>query len=153
MQDTQPASSPQPHRKPDRQPPTHPFFTPKSFIASFSLTLHSPPTSLPKTPLHSIIIIKNLIRILQNRIHNPDLPPRIRNTRPGGGAHERRAEDDGQVLGAHAVRRRVVDDAVQVQGQGAEGGVVRIGQAVDDGVEGVAADDVVFVSCGVGWLI
>lgn len=38
---------------------------------------------------------------------------------------------------------------MQVQGQGAEGGVVGVREAVDDGVEGVAADDVVFVSCAV----
>jgi hypothetical protein len=34
---------------------------------------------------------------------------------------------------------------VQVQGQGAQGRVVGVREAVDDGVERVAADDVVFV--------
>ena len=31
--------------------------------------------------------------------------------------------------------------------QGAEGGVVGVGEVVDDGVEGVAADGVVFAFC------
>lgn len=48
-------------------------------------------------------------------------------------------------MGVHAVDVGVVDDAVQVEHEGAEGGVVGVGQAVDDGVEVVAADDFVFV--------
>lgn len=45
----------------------------------------------------------------------------------------------------HAVDVGVVNDAVQVEHEGAEGGVVGVGQAVDDGVEVVSADDFVFV--------
>lgn len=45
----------------------------------------------------------------------------------------------------HAVNVRVVDDAVQVEHEGAEGGVVGVGQAVDDGVKVVSADDFIFV--------
>lgn len=48
-------------------------------------------------------------------------------------------------MGVHAVDMGVVDDAVQVEHEGAEGGVVGVGQAVDDGVEVVTADDFVFV--------
>jgi hypothetical protein len=39
----------------------------------------------------------------------------------------------------------VLDDAVEVKAQGAQGGVVGVGEAVDYGMEGVAADDVVFL--------
>lgn len=92
-----------------------------------------------------IIIIKNLIRILQNRIHRPNLPPRIRDIRPRRGAHKGRSKHNSKILRAHAVGRRVLDDAVQVQGDGAQGGVVGVREVVDDCVEGVAADYVVFV--------
>lgn len=98
----------------------------------------------------SVILVKDLIRILQNSIHHPNLPPGIRDIRPGGGAHERGAKHDSQVLRAHPVGRRVVYDAVQVERQGAQRGVVWVREAVDDGVEGVAADDVVFVFCAPG---
>lgn len=45
----------------------------------------------------------------------------------------------------HAVDVGVVHDAEQVEGEGSEGGVVWVGEAVDDGVEGVAADDIIVV--------
>jgi hypothetical protein len=91
-----------------------------------------------------------LIRIQQNRLHDAGLEPRVTDIRPRGGAHERGAKDDGEVLRAHAVGAGIVHDAVQVQRQGAQGGVVGVGQAVNDGVERVAADRLVLVFCGVG---
>lgn len=36
-------------------------------------------------------------------------------------------------------------DSVQVQGEGAESGIVRVWKGIDYGMEGVAPDDVVFV--------
>lgn len=48
-------------------------------------------------------------------------------------------------MGVHAVNVGVVDDAVQVEHEGAEGGVVGVGQAVDDGVEVVSTDNFVLV--------
>lgn len=59
------------------------------------------------------------------------------------GAHECGTEDDGQVVGVHAIDVGGLDDAVEVQAEGAEGGVVGIRQGVDDGVQGVATDNVV----------
>lgn len=109
------------------------------------------PPSFPSPPALSptlIIVIKNLIRIQQNRLHHAGLEPRVADIRPR--AHERRAKDDGEVLRAHAVGASIVHDAVQVQRQGAEGRVVGVGQAVDNGVQRVAADGFVFVFCGVG---
>lgn len=107
--------------------------------------------SAPLTPAHHfrplIIIIKDLIRIQQNRLHHAGLEPRVADIRPrrGAGAHERRAKYDGEVLRAHAVGAGIVHDAVQVQRQGAQRGVVGVGQAVDDGVQRIAADGFVFV--------
>jgi hypothetical protein len=36
-------------------------------------------------------------------------------------------------------------DTVQVQGESAEGGIVRVGKGIDDGMEGVAADDIIIM--------
>lgn len=117
-------------------------------------TRYRPPTAIlplpptkppPSVSLKSIIIVKYLIRVLQYRIHDSHLPPSIRDVRPRRRAHEGGPKHNGQVLRAHAVCRRVLDDAMQVQGQGAQSGIVGIWQAVNDGMQGVAADNVVFV--------
>lgn len=47
----------------------------------------------------------------------------------------------------HAVGVSVVHDAVEVQRDGAQRRVVGIGQAVDNGVQRVAADNVVLLLC------
>ena len=81
-----------------------------------------------------IIVVKNLVRVLQDRVHDANLPAGVRDVGPGRRAHEGWAEHDGQVLTAHAVDGRVVDDAVQVQGQRAQRGIVGVRKTVDDGV-------------------
>lgn len=91
----------------------------------------------------SSVIIKDLVCVLQYRLHHLGLEPRISQVRIG--AHERRPKDDGQVLRAHAVDARVLDDTVEVQCQRPQGCVVGVGEAVDDGVEGVAAENFVLV--------
>lgn len=95
-----------------------------------------------------LILIKDLVRVLQNRVNNLDLPPGIGNGGSRIGAHEGRPEDDGQVVGVHAVRVRVVHDAVEVEGEGAECGVVGIGKAIDNSVEGIPTNHIIFMLCG-----
>lgn len=82
---------------------------------------------------------------MQNRINDFNLPAGVGNGRAGIRAHERRAKDDGQVVRVHAVHVRIVHDAVQVQRDGAQRRVVGVGEAVDDGVQRVAADNIVVV--------
>jgi uncharacterized protein (UPF0147 family) len=94
-----------------------------------------------------LVFIKNLVRILQNRIHDANLPRSIRNIASRGRAHERRPEDDGQVLRAHAVDGAVIHDPMQMQRERAQGGIVGVGQIVDDGVHTVSPHDVVVMFC------
>lgn len=58
------------------------------------------------------ILIKDLVRVYQDCVNDLDLPTGICNGGAWIGAHERGAEDDGQVMGVHAVDVGVVDDAV-----------------------------------------
>lgn len=89
---------------------------------------------------------------MQNGIDDFNLPSCVGHRRARVAAHERRAKDDGQVMRVHAVNVRVVHHAVQVQRDGAQRRVVGVGEAVDDGVQRVAADDVVVVFCRQGRL-
>lgn len=97
--------------------------------------------SRPRSP--DLILVEDLIRVLQYRIHGTDLPGGVRDVAPRRRAHERRPEHDGQVLRVHAVHRAVLHDAPQVQRQRAQRRVVGVRQAVDDGVHAVPAHDVV----------
>lgn len=109
------------------------------FLAHHTTSPFSP-LPPPHTPL-TLLIIKDTIRILQYRINDLNLPPRVLDAHPRrAGPHERRPEDDGQVVRVHPVGVRVVHDAVEVQRQGAERRVVGVREGVDDEVEGVAAD-------------
>lgn len=92
-----------------------------------------------------LVLVEDLVRVLQDGVDNLDLPPGVLDGPPRVGAHEGGAEDDGEVVRVHAVDVRGLDDAVEVQAEGAEGGVVGVGEGVDDGVEGVPAHDVVVV--------
>lgn len=94
------------------------------------------------------VVVKDLVGVVQDGIDDADLPASVLDIRAGVGAHQGRSEDDCQVGGVHAVRERVLLDAVQMKGQGAQGSVVRVREAVDNGVEGVAADYIIFVLCG-----
>lgn len=94
-----------------------------------------PSSSMSLTSLLcSVIIIKDLIRVLQNGINHSHLPSSVGNIRARSGAHEGRAENDGQVLRAHPIGARVLHDAMQVQRQGAKCCVVGIREIVDNGM-------------------
>lgn len=90
-------------------------------------------------------VVKDLVGVLQNCINNFDLPSGVGNASCRIGAHDRGAKDDGEVVGVHPVDMGVLHDAVEVEGQRAQSGVVGIGEAVDDGVEGVSANNVIFL--------
>lgn len=94
-------------------------------------------------PANPLILVEDLIRVLQYRIHRADLPGGVGDVASGRRAHERRPEHDGQVLRVHAVHGAVLHDPPQVQRQRAQRGVVGVRQAVDDGVHAVPAHDVV----------
>lgn len=100
---------------------------------------------MERSKVNLSILIKDLVRVYQDCVNDLDLPACICDSGAGIRAHERGTEDDGQIVGVHAVDVGVVNDAVQVEHEGAEGGIVGVGQAVDDGVEVVSADDFVFV--------
>lgn len=90
-----------------------------------------------------LIFIENLVSVLKNGVDDPDLPAGVGNGSARISAHERGAEDDGKVVRVHAVNMRLVHDAVEVEGQRTQGGVVGVRKAVNDGVKGVAADNIV----------
>lgn len=92
---------------------------------------------------HSVIV-KDLHRVLQDGVNHLALPRRVRDVGLGA-AHERGPEHDGQVLARHAIHAGILDDAVQVQGDRAEGGVVRVWEVVDGRVQRITADDVIVV--------
>jgi hypothetical protein len=72
----------------------------------------SGPASFPTAS--ALIIIENLIRILQYRIHDPDLPSRVRDVSTGRRAHERGSKDDSQILRVHPVGRGLLRHPVQM---------------------------------------
>ena len=47
----------------------------------------------------------------------------------------------------HPVEMAVVHDAVEMERDGAQGGIVGVGKSVDNGMQRVAAHNVVFVFC------
>lgn len=94
-----------------------------------------------------IIIVKDLVSVVQDGLDHADLPTGIRNRSVTAGAHQGRAKNDGQILRAHPVGGRVLDHLMKMERQGPQGGVVRIREAVDDCVEGVTADDIIFLFC------
>jgi hypothetical protein len=104
---------------------------------------HSHPLLL--LTLTRLVIVEDLVGIIQDRIDDPHLPTGILDIRARVRAHEGRTEDDGKVGRVHPVCEGVFLHAIQVQGQGAQGSVVGVGKGVDDGVEGVSSNDVVFV--------
>ena len=61
------------------------------------------------------IIVKDLVGVLKNGVDHPDLPASIGDVTAAAGPHEGRAEDDGEVLGAHPVDTRVLDHTVEVE--------------------------------------
>lgn len=111
-----------------------------------------------RTALYAVhsVIVENLVCVLQNGIDDLDLPACVRNGSAGVSAHEGRSEDDCQVVRVHAIDMRVIHNTVEMESEGAKSGVVGVGKAVDDSMEGVTADNVVVMFCwwrldGVRW--
>lgn len=69
----------------------------------------------------------------------PHIPRPSRTPKP----HQRRPKDDGEVVRRHPILRAVFSHLMQVQRQLPQSRIIRIGQIIDDGVKGVAADDVI----------
>jgi len=94
----------------------------------------------------TLILVKDLMGVDEDGFNSADLPARVGQV--GVGAHQSRPKDDSQVMRIHARDGFVVGYAVQMQGQGAQGGVVGVVEAVDYGVEHVPANNVVIFLCG-----
>lgn len=92
-----------------------------------------------------LLVVEDLVAVLQNSVNDLDLPARVGDAGTRVGSHDGGTEDDSEVMRVHAVDVRVFHDAVEMEGEGAQRGVVGIGQAVDDGVKGVTADNIVVV--------
>lgn len=86
-----------------------------------------------------------MVGVLQNSVDDLDLPSCVGNGSAWVAAHEGRAKDDGEIVRVHACNVGVIHDAIEVKSNGAQGGVVGVREAVDDGVEGVSADSIVFL--------
>ena len=74
----------------------------------------------------------------ENGLNDTNLPARVGQV--GAGAHEGGPKDDGKIVRVHAGDGLVVGYTVKMERQGAQGGVVRVIEAVDDGVQHVSAD-------------
>lgn len=84
-----------------------------------------------------------MVRVLQDCVDDFDLPPCVGNGLARICAHQCRAKYDGKVMRVHAVDMGIIHDAVEVEREGAKSSVVWIGKAVDNGMNRVAADDIV----------
>lgn len=70
-----------------------------------------------------LVIIKDLVRVLQNGINNLCLQAQVSKSIS---TKQRGTQDDGQVVRVHAVEALILNDAVHVQSQRPESGVVWI---------------------------
>ena len=61
------------------------------------------------------ILVENLVRVLQNSVDDLDLPSSVCNRRTGIRSHECRTEDNGEVVGVHAIDMRVLNNTVQME--------------------------------------
>ena len=106
------------------------YFISPAFSSLYNSTLYTFGNYLPHPPIpippHArdpalrqvvviLVLIEDLIRILQYRVHDPDMPGRIGDIRAR--AHERGSEHDRQVLGVHPVHRAVLDHPMKMQRQ------------------------------------
>lgn len=60
------------------------------------------------------IFIKYLVRILQDRVNDLDLPAGVGNGSRWIRAHQRWAKDDGQIVRIHSVDMRIVHDSIKM---------------------------------------
>jgi hypothetical protein len=64
-------------------------------------------------------------------------------------AHQRWCETDGQIRSRHAVLGVMLLDAVEMENQSSEGGVVGIGELIDDGVNSIATGGSIIEAGGI----
>lgn len=105
----------------------------------------APPPPLPRilidtkgvhwTKHTGLVIVKDLVRILQNSVDHLALEARIADVAMGATPHERGPEHDGQVLASHPVCSRVLHDPEQVQRDSTKRCIVGVWQGVDDGMK------------------
>lgn len=93
----------------------------------------------------SSVIVKDLIRVLQDRIHHLALEPCVADVAVGATSHERGAEHDGQVLACHPVCCRVLHNSEEVERDSTKRCVVGVREGVNYGVQRVATNRVVFM--------
>lgn len=106
--------------------------------------------NLPKFPhLPDIsILIEDHKGVLQHRLYNASLRALVTSLPQSHSTHHHgRCKADGQALRGHAVAFVMFLDTRQVQHDGAYGGVVGVGQSVDDSVYGIAASGGVINIC------
>lgn len=127
-----------------RSPPQiRPPFSSSSEMCPLSLLTRRNDTVVKHFFKSSLVLVKDLQRVLQDRVDRLDLPACVGDGGAWVCSHECRAEDDGQVMRVHAVVVTVVHDTPEVKGEGAESGVVGVREAIDDGVEGVTSNSVI----------
>ena len=78
-------------------------------------------------PSKSSVFVKYLQRILQNAVDDPNLPSGVCDIGNRIGHHEGRREADCQVARSHLVDALALGNAMQMQSQGAQRGVVPVG--------------------------
>jgi hypothetical protein len=88
--------------------------------------------------LTSSILIEDLICVCQDSIEDPRLQTGICNLWPCMRAHQRWCETNGEIRSRHAVLAVVLLNAVEMQNQSSERGIVGIGELIDDRVNSVA---------------
>ena len=92
-----------------------------------------------------LVFIEDHERVFEHGLHHTGLHAGIAaSAEAHRTAHHGGCKANGQTSDIHAVVFAVFHDAGEMQGDGADGGVVRVGEGVDDGVQGVAAGGWVF---------
>ena len=90
----------------------------------------------------SVIVIKDLESVVQDRLDNSGLPSSIfdvtSDTWPATVAllsHQRGSKADGKVAWRHSVLLRMLRYSVEMQCKHSQGGVVGVRERIDDGME------------------
>lgn len=94
-----------------------------------------------------LVLIKDLVGVLKDGVNNLDLPACIGDGCGSVTAHEGRTENDSQVVRVHAVGVCIVHDSVEMERDGTQSGIVGIREAVDNGVQRVTTDNIIFLLC------
>lgn len=104
----------------------HPPFSSSSEMCPLSLLTKRNDAVVKHLFKSSLVLVKDLQRVLQDRVDRLDLPACVGDGGAWVSSHECGAEDNGQVVRVHAVVVAVVHDTPEVKGEGAEGGVVGV---------------------------